>query len=354
MSIEQLGGKEFARRNLWEATLFDENRLPLLWSTGLIRSANIPKLQFTIEDIFAGTSKGYLGWRLPDNIQLGIWETSDHQVEKYLDEWMIGKTGVFNPDSGAFRVHPNEDFIYRGIRIKTFIYEHTESVPYRVRKKEVVSALSLVMREGLEEQDGEVSVEQQEYINSASEAAVDEIERSVAVKETAGPNVVDVLENKQVIPVLNKATAAAGMLVNQMVARVPVSDITRRIMPPVVIPPPLMRVPVATGSPARRAPVVLSNLVKLPNPPAGRQRRSAPVTLLHGVQKKVEEILVDFASGAAANARQWKAIEKTTSLITYDTAIENYDIGLYDYATGEGVSYNVNLAVRDMKIEYPV
>ena len=175
MSIEQLGEKEFARRNLWEATLFDERLNPLLWTTGLIRSTNIPKLQFVIEDIFAGTSKGYLGWRLPDNLSLSMWETSDHQVEKYLDEWMMGRTGVFNPATGAFRVQPNENFIYRNVRIKTFIYDLTGDTPR----------------------------------------------------------------------------------------------------------------------------------------------------------------------------------ERITSLVTYSTAIEGYDIGTYDYTTGDGVSYNVNLAVRDIKIEYP-
>jgi hypothetical protein len=201
MSIEQLGEKEFARRNLWEATLFDENHNPLIWSTGLIKSINIPKLQFTIEDIFAGTSKGYLGWKLPDNLSVSIWETSDHQVEKYLDEWMLGKTGVFNPESGAFRVQPSEDYLYRDVKIKTFIYEYIESKPYRVKK---------------------------------------------------------------------------------------------------------------------------------------------------------ENTAVELASGESVYAKQWRAVEKTTSLITYSTAIEGYDIGTYDYTTGDGVSYTVNLAVRDFKIEYPV
>ena len=178
MSIDQIGEKEFARRNLWEATLFDENHNPLLWSTGLIKSTNIPKLAFTVEDIYAGTSKGYTGWKLPENLSISIWETSDHMVEKYLDEWMLGETGVFNPKTGAFRVHSKEDFIYRDVKIKTFIYEYSQSPPYQVK-------------------------------------------------------------------------------------------------------------------------------------------------------------------------------EKTTALVTYSTAIEGYDIGTYDYSTGDGVSYNLNLAVRDIEIDYP-
>ena len=177
MSIEQIGEKEFARRNFWEATLFDENHNPLVWSTGLIKSINSPKIAFLIEDILAGTSKGYMGWKLPDNLSISIWETSDHTVEKYLDEWMMGKTGIFNPDTGAFRVQPSEDYLYRDVQIKTFIYEFTKS--------------------------------------------------------------------------------------------------------------------------------------------------------------------------------SWTASEKITSLITYNTAIEGYDPGTYDYSTGDGVSYTINLAVRNLKIEYP-
>jgi hypothetical protein len=178
MSIEQIGEKEFARRNLWEATLFDEHHNPLVWSTGLIKSTNIPKLSFMIEDILGGTSKGYTGWKLPDNLSIGIWEQSDHTVEKYLDEWMLGGAGVFNPDTGAFRVQPSEDYLYRDVKIKTFIYKYNKG------KKSV--------------------------------------------------------------------------------------------------------------------------------------------------------------------------IEETTALVTYNTAIEGYDIGMYDYVTGDGVSYTISLAVRDIKIEHPV
>jgi hypothetical protein len=406
VSIEQLGEKEFARRNLWEATLFDEKHNPLAWSTGLIRSTNIPKLQFSIEDIFAGTSKGYVGWKLPDNLSLSVWETSDHRMEKYLDEWMVGKTGVFNPETGAFRVQASEDCLYRDVRIKTFIYEYSEGKPYQIKKRDAVSALFLVMRDGLKEQLGSVTVEQQEYIHAASEIAVSEMEKIIAsqhesavVQEKTNSNSNDaifitqttpmqkiaIVEKKQVIPVLDKITAAIGGLANQAVARIPLleSDITRRIIPPVIIPPPLMRVPVMTGTPVPQPPMVRGKIVRLqdkiiPVTKSGtvqlhdriaesvkerdrvilqavqEQNQKRDLTILEGIRKKAEDVLVDLAAGEAVNAKQWKASEKTTSLITYSTAIEGYDIGTYDYSTGDGVSYTVNLAVRDIKVEYPV
>jgi hypothetical protein len=567
MSIEQLGEKEFARRNLWEATLFDENHNPIVWSTGLIKSINIPKLAFTVEDILAGTSKGYMGWKLPDNLSISIWETSDHTVEKYLDEWMIGKTGIFNPETGAFRVQPSEDYLYRDVKIKTFIYEYTESKPYQVKKKDVVSALALTMQEGLKEQSGAVSVEQQEYVHAASEIAVSVMEKiianphatseikasgqhaaseivvsvmekiianqhatsevkssgqhaaseivvsradkvianqhnSVDIQEKVNSNnnntaftmqyspmqKIVMVEKKQVIPVLDKITAAIGGLANQAMSGIPLeSDITRRFIPPVVIPPLLMRLPVPTGTPVPQllmapskrvrlqdkvAPMTTSKVIQLQDKitestdsqdiqlrgkieestdsqdiqlqdsigesinsqdiriqdkieesansqdirlrdkieesvenqdiqlqdrieesansqdiklrskieestdskviqlqdkieestkeksqiilQAIKERKQKLVlTILDGIRKKVEDVLVEFAAGEATKAKQWKAREKITSLVTYSTAIEGYDIGTYDYSTGDGVSYTINLAVRDIEIEYP-
>jgi hypothetical protein len=346
-SIGKIGEKEFARRNLWEATLFDEKHNPLIWSTGLIKSVNTPKLSFTIDDIFAGTSKSYTGWKLPDNLSIGIWETSDHVVEKYFDEWMTGKTGVFNPGTGAFHVQPSEDYLYRDVKIKTFIYEYTEGDSYQVKKKNVVSALALAMRDGtgdlfrtvLNEQSGAVSVEQQEYIHEISEVAVNEVERIVAnqhdittVFQATPMQKVVMVEKKQVIPILDKITAAIGGLANQAVARIPLleSDITRRFIPPVVIPPPLMRVPVSTGSPIPQPPSITSTVKRLQDTIAPRtvskiaqlqnsapeSKQKAALKIMDGVRRKVEEVLVDFAAGEASHAKRWKASEKTTSLIT--------------------------------------
>jgi hypothetical protein len=125
MSLEQLGSKSYALRNLWEVTLFDEKQNPLDWTTGLMVSTNIPKLRFIVEPILAGSSKGYRGWELPDTLNLVMWENSDHSLEKYLDEWMMGKTGVFNPESGAFRKQDSVDFLYRQVRVRTFYYKFT-------------------------------------------------------------------------------------------------------------------------------------------------------------------------------------------------------------------------------------
>jgi hypothetical protein len=404
MSIEQLGDKEFARRNLWEATLFDENHNPIVWSTGLIKSTNIPKLSFTVEDILAGTSKGYMGWKLPDNLSLSIWETSDHTVEKYLDEWMLGKTGVFNPETGAFRVQPSEDYLYRDVKIKTFIYEYTESKPYQVKKKDVISALYLTMIEGLKEQTGTVSIDQQEYIHAVSEIAVSEMEKiianqhnSITLQEKTNSDTNDTMfitqkipmqeiftvEKKQVIPVLDKITAAIGGLANTAMSRVPLleSDVSKRLVPPVVIPPALLRLPVLTGTPVPQLLMANGKLVRFheqifPKTDSkviqfqdeiaesteernrvilqsiDEQKQKVALNIIDSIQKKAEDVLVEFAAGETTHAKQWKASEKITSLITYNTAIEGYDIGTYDYSTGDGVSYTLNLAVRDIKIEY--
>jgi hypothetical protein len=127
MSLEQLGSKSYALRNFWEATLFDEKQNPMDWTTGLMLSTNIPKLKFIVESILAGSSKGYRGWELPDSLNLTMRETSDHALERYLDEWMTGNTGVFNPETGAFRVQDSPDFLYRKVRVRTFYYKFTSN-----------------------------------------------------------------------------------------------------------------------------------------------------------------------------------------------------------------------------------
>jgi hypothetical protein len=68
--------------------------------------------------------------------------------------------------------------------------------------------------------------------------------------------------------------------------------------------------------------------------------------------QSTEEKIVEITGGEAANAKQWKAEEVTTALVTYTCAIESYDIGTYDYQTGEGVQYTINLPVCDIKIEH--
>jgi hypothetical protein len=64
------------------------------------------------------------------------------------------------------------------------------------------------------------------------------------------------------------------------------------------------------------------------------------------------EKIVEITGGEAINAKKWKAEEVTTALVTYTCAIESYDIGTYDYQTGEGVQYTINFPVCDIKIEH--
>jgi hypothetical protein len=68
--------------------------------------------------------------------------------------------------------------------------------------------------------------------------------------------------------------------------------------------------------------------------------------------QSTEEKIIEITGGNAVNAKRWGAEEATTALVTYTCAIESYDIGTYDYLTGEGVQYTINLPVCDIKIEH--
>jgi hypothetical protein len=384
MSIEQLGSKSYALRNLWEATLYDEKHTPLDWTTGLMVSTNIPKLRFIVEPILAGSSKGYKGWELPDALSIIMRETSDHSLEKYLDEWMMGESGIFNPETGAFRVQDTSDFLYRDIKVRTFYYKFTSGENINVKIHEAIQRgaeeyIIQVNNETKKLTGLELSIKSKEYLQEQAYTAMAHEYAKGNFKITNKQEYVKlnptlIVEKKQVIPLVDKLTALAGGVANQLVSKIPLSNLTRAVLPPLVVPPPLLRVPVATGSPPP-IPRHLKIPVKfdVPNPSKKqkqvefyniREKEDNKTTDLQfdmstdirkvsfDVVQSTEEKIIEITGGEAVNAKRWKAEEVTTALVTYACAIESYDIGTYDYQTGEGVQYTINLPVCDIKIEH--
>ena len=265
---------------------------------------------------------------------------------------MVGRNGVFNMETGAFREQPRESHLYRDFQVRTFIYEHSEAgsigvnrqdrtdkISQRVRQVEarntshfenIRSRAEFLFTDGIRKFSGQpVTVQQKEIIHEISSVV-------------AG----GIIERKQIIPVASKAIAALSGILNQAMIRAPVSsDVSSRLIPPVVIPPPLMRVP-----------VVLANVLPF--------QAVTQLQVTNILEESVKELLIELEgssrrwdmetnpSSILDVGSRWTAQEKTTSLITYSTAIESYDIGSYDYSSGEGVSYTVNLHVRDIKIEH--
>jgi hypothetical protein len=384
MSIEQLGSKSYALRNLWEATLFDEKHNPMDWTTGLMVSTNIPKIKFIVESTLAGSSKGYKGWELPDSLSITMRETTDHSLEKYLDEWMTGKSGIFNPETGTFRVQDIPDFLYRDIKVRTFYYKFASGENINVKIHEAIQRgaeeyIIQVNNETKKLTGMELSIKSQEYLREeafsvlAHEYAKGNF-KITDKQEYRKLNPVLIVEKKQVIPIVDKLTALASGVANQIVSKIPLSNLTRTILPPLVIPPPLLRVPVATGAPSP-IPRHLKIPVKFNTPTSSkmqkqiefykvREKEDSKTTDLNfemstdirkvsfdAVQSTAEKI-VEITGGEAVNAKKWKAEEVTTALVTYTCAIESYDIGTYDYQTGDGVQYTVSLPVCDIKIEH--
>jgi hypothetical protein len=384
MSIEELGSKSYALRNLWEATLFDEKHNPLDWTTGLMMSTNIPKLRFIVEPILAGSSKGYKGWELPEALNITMRETTDHALEKYLDEWMMGKTGVFNPETGAFRKQDSVDFLYRDIRVRTFHYKYTSGENINVKIHEAIQrgADEYIIQISSETKNLtgiELSIKSQEYLREQAYAVMAREYTKGTFKTTnkqeyVKANPILIVEKKQVIPLVDKLMALASGVANQAVSKIPLSNLTRAISPPLVIPPPLLRIPVATGSPPP-IPRRLKIPMKFDAPISSEKQKQ---TELYNIREKKDskstdlkfdistdirkisfdavqstaEKIVEITGGDAINAKKWKAEEVTTALVTYTCAIESYDIGTYDYQNGEGVQYTINLPVCDIKIEH--
>jgi hypothetical protein len=358
MSLEQLGSQSYALRNLWEATLFDEKHNPLNWTTGLMVSTNIPKLKFTVESTLAGSSKGYKGWELPDALSITMRETTGHSLEKYLDEWMMGESGIFNPKTGAFRVHDTPDFLYRDIKVRTFYYKFTSGENINVKIYEAIQRgaeeyLIQVNNEAKKLTGLELSIKSQEYLREQAYAVMShEYAKGnfkIADKQEALEiNPILIVEKKQVIPIADKLTALASGVANQAVSKIPASNLTCAVVPPLVIPPPLLRLPVATGSPPP-IPRHLKIPVRFDVPTLSekqnqielysiKEKKDSKITDLNfdmsaeirklsfnAVQFTAEKI-VEITGGEAVNAKQWTAEEVTTALVSYTCAIEGYDI----------------------------
>jgi hypothetical protein len=384
MSLDQLGDKSYALRNLWEATFCDEKHNQLEWTTGLMVSTNIPKLRFIVEPVLAGSSKGYKGWELPDALSIVMRETSDHSLEKYLDEWMMGESGVFNPETGAFRIQDTSDFLYRDIKVRTFYYKFTSGENINVRIHEAIQrgADEFIIQVNNETKNLtglELSIKSQEYLREqaytvmAQEYAGGNF-KLTEKQEHINANKTLIVEKKQVIPVVDKLVSLANGVANQVVSKIPLSNLTRAILPPLVIPPPLLRVPVSTGAPPP-IPRHLKIPVKFDTPtPSKKQNRIELYDIREKEDSKITDLkfdmsadirkvsfdavqstsekIVEITGGEAMNAKKWKAEEVTTALVTYTCAIESYDVGTYDYQTGEGVQYTINLPVCDIKIEH--
>jgi hypothetical protein len=354
------------------------------WTTGLMVSTNIPKLRFIVEPILAGSSKGYKGWELPDSLSIVMRETSDHSLEKYLDEWMMGESGIFNPETGAFRIQDTSDFLYRNIRVRTFYYKYTSGENINVKIHEAIQRgvdeyIIQVNNETKDLTGLELSIKSQEYLREQAYTVIahEYAHGNLTItdkQEHVKANKILIVEKKQVIPLVDKLTALAGGVANQLVSKIPLSNLTRAILPPLVIPPPLLKVPVATGAPPP-IPKHLKIPVKFDTPTPSKKQKQIELynirknedskttdlkfdmstnirkVIFDAVQSTSEKI-VEITGGEAVNAKKWKAEEVTTAFVTYTCAIESYDIGTYDYLTGEGVQYTINLPVCDIKIEH--
>lgn len=382
--LSMVGEKEFARRSMWEATLRDANG-DVPWSTGLIKSVTVPKVSLDVAEIYGGTTRAYNGWKLPSNISLSIWETSDHTVERYLDEWMFGKpgkkgTGILNidgGDAGALQAVPNEGVIYRELVFKTFIYETESASGVDVLKKSFAQELkfNIDKMEGfVKDMAKEDSIDggAREPLYADIREGAREMRGLVArTSQLMRGATVPVVMKAQAIPILDKLAQAASDLANQLVARVPApSNLTRRFIPPVIIPPPVMRIPVtAQIAPPRDS--RLDTARRLVNQIPAKETKSRTMLIenaLHHIEKLKAAVSkspalardkagepdgMDSAKVSLGDVKR-SARQKITSSVTYQVALSDYDVGGYSYESGEGVSYTVSLAVRDMKrTEYP-
>jgi hypothetical protein len=105
----------------WEAVLLDPEGKPLEWTRPLIFNINAPRLSFDVSPADGGAFKAYAGYKMPDALSLKMYETTNHDVEQYLEKWMFGPQGVFDKEKGVFRRKGSVDNLSENYRQVKFM-----------------------------------------------------------------------------------------------------------------------------------------------------------------------------------------------------------------------------------------
>jgi hypothetical protein len=384
MSIEVFNDVSIALKSFWEAFFLDENNQPLVWTKPLIKSINTPRLKLIVTPTEGGITKAYTGFELPENISISIYETPNRNVEKYLDGWMFGPNGVFDKGRGVFRKRDKSNLtnIYRCVRFITLKWENdTEGSDGGVkRRQEKIDELSgnvKFIEPGIIEKN--LDVKAQDNIKELERIIVKYIENrtgkylALTLKENvrasisfaARPYAKTIIGVQQIA---SQLTAIAAGAANQMLGHIPAMAVGR-----VVIPPPLIKKPVAfeTAVPIESS---YRNTVNI-----NASERQLEQELIAAISKQndtvdIESIklfshdkdnltLQDIESlklyssaesteDESVEIKRYEHRERKISTTDYTCAIEGYEVAEYDYETGGPISYTVNLSVLNYKPEY--
>lgn len=287
-----------ALKTFWETVLLDQDGKEISWTRPLITAVTTPKLKLTVNAVDGGAKKAYMGYELPDNITLTMYETVDRKVEKYLDDWMFGKNGVFDRETGRFRKRDKDKItnIYRGLKFITTAWKNDkDGVNANVKTEENAAGTHISLIE--QEKSGIFSGSDDPLLNQAR-----------------------IMNTQQIA---SQLTAVASQAANQVLGVVP-----GMFMPRVVIPPPLLKLPAIVPVPIPPKSSTTANHVTVPE---SKQTRVLP-----------EE----------DNIKTYKHEEKRISITTYTCSIEGYEPSSYDYESGGPVTYSVNLSLTNSKTEY--
>lgn len=320
MSVaETFGSTSIALRPHWEMVLCDETGSPMDWTRPLVKSTNAPRLKLLVENKDGGTRPAFVGYELPDALQIEMYETTDHKVEQYLDSWLFGEKGAFNLEKGVFRSLESLDNIYRNIIFTTTKYKVEEDGAYAVAAKEVTNSLMAVFAKRSECNTG--------------------VFKAILNTEIARIFAEPIIEKQQIAAII---TGAASQAINQTVGNL--SFMTGGIVKPnpVVIPPP-------TVMAIKSFPVVLPKVLVTPATKTVKAKVISfdELKLVGNIAERIREIKLSGES----SVKKFKASEVVTSRVTYKCLLQDFDIGTYDYDAGGPVTYTVTLPIYDYKAE---
>ena len=354
--IEEIEKDDHALKPFFDVVLYDEEDQPLSWTKGLVQTVNYPTFSFVVNDQNSGTSRGYEGWSLPDALSITMYETRKRELEQYLLEWAFGEKGIFDLENGNFRAVDKDSYLFRQIMFRTTTYEVSLKGKMEHTAIDISNVVAFSLKTALDSMTGgKLTLEMEDYITEQSkEFANNVLQENVKEKENI------VLTNKQQIPILDKVLSLANGIMNQATSRIPLG---RAISTPIVIPPPLLKVPTSLNLNLKSIVGNALNFTPKPNLKIGKgelpkkssgfsggfsgshhARRTVfssaeGMKALKDCAKKVDNLLKQLPKASAQ--------EKATSTSVYRVALQSYTADSYSYETGGAVSFTLNLPLVD-------
>ncbi|MGL5958421.1 MAG: hypothetical protein ACRCZZ_07515, partial [Phocaeicola sp.] len=160
----------------------------------------------------------------------------------------------------------------------------------------------------------------------------------IVISQSSASNIFSV-ENKQIIPILDKVTALVNGVINNTLNQIPIAG---NLIAPVLIPPALMKFPVLTSTKTAeelQRPISISVAEE-------KRTRDIETLSLSSIKSSIEES-INSVESILKELPSTESKERATTTNTYKVALQSCTPTGYDYSSGDPVSYSLVLPLVD-------